>query len=150
MTRWTAGMILLPVLVGCGGAPAMLAEGSLPPCPDSPNCVSSLAQNPGQRVAPLAFDGDVATARGALLDIVAGMPRGRVVGTQPNMIQVEFRSCLFRFKDDLTFLFDAQAKVIHLRSASRSGYYDFGVNRKRAQTIALAWDNLHKGDRRDR
>jgi uncharacterized protein (DUF1499 family) len=49
---------------------------------------------------------------------------------------VEFRSALFRFVDDVEFVLDDSARVIHFRSASRAGYYDFGVNRRRMQEIS--------------
>ena len=55
---------------------------------------------------------------------------------EPAHIHAEFRSAFFRFVDDVTFIFDDDARLIHFRSASRTGYYDFGVNRKRMEKIS--------------
>lgn len=55
---------------------------------------------------------------------------------EPGHIHAEFRSALFGFVDDVTFIFDDNARLIHFRSASRTGYYDFGVNRKRMEEIS--------------
>ena len=57
-------------------------------------------------------------------------------------IHVEFRSRLFGFVDDVEFLFDDQEAVIHFCSASRSGYSDMGVNRKRMNAIGEAYRTM--------
>jgi len=57
------------------------------------------------------------------------------VKATPDYIHVEFRSSFFEFVDDVEFLFDDTAKLIHFRSASRVGYYDFNVNRSRMEDI---------------
>jgi len=67
--------------------------------------------------------------------ILASMKRIRIVSEQDNYIHAECRSFLFRFVDDLECYFDDEGKNIHLRSASRLGNYDFGVNRRRAEQI---------------
>lgn len=144
LSRWTP-VFLLPVLVACSGQPPRLDQAGIAPCPDSPNCVSSLAKDPGKRVAPLHFEGDGQAAMERLLALIKTMPRSRVVEVTPGFIRVEFHTRIFRFKDDVTFLLDARDKVIQLRSASRSGYYDFGVNRKRVRTIARLWRDQQKG-----
>ena len=63
------------------------------------------------------------------------MPRTRLVTEQENYWHVEFRSALFRFVDDVEFLFEPAASRIEVRSASRTGYSDFGVNRKLVDEI---------------
>ena len=63
------------------------------------------------------------------------MGRTTVVTVQENYIHAEFTSRLFRFVDDVEFCFDDDHKTIHLRSASRTGYSDLGVNRKRIERI---------------
>lgn len=110
---------------------------TLKPCPDKPNCVSSLAQ-PGSDhyVEPLPLREDIATAKTALKKIIMEMPRTAVIAEDSNSLHVTFTSKIFRFVDDVQFYFDEAHKVIHVRSASRSGYYDFGVNRRRVEKIS--------------
>ncbi len=138
LSRW-AGLLLLPVVIGCGGQPPKSGTAGLAPCPDSPNCVSSRETRPGRRVAPLPFQGDGQAALQRVQSLIEAMPRSRVVEVGPGLIRAEFYTRIFKFKDDVTFWLDEPNKVIHLRSASRSGYYDFGVNRKRAETISRLW-----------
>jgi len=64
------------------------------------------------------------------------MKRAKVVAATPTYLHVEFRSALFRFVDDLEFVLEESARLIHFRSASRTGYYDFGVNRRRMKEIS--------------
>jgi len=110
-----------------------VTEGRLAPCPGSPNCVSSEATNE-QRVEPLRYDGDAARARARLLGVLNGMERARIVQSTDDYVHVEFRSAVFGFVDDVEFYFSPPG-IIQVRSASRTGYYDFGVNRERVETL---------------
>ncbi len=109
----------------------MPSNRSLSSCPDSPNCVSSLASDAKHYVAPLQFKGGLNEAMELLRSILRSMKRMRIVVDEPTSIHAEFSSALFRFVDDVEFLFAEPEKVIHLRSASRLGCYDFGANRTR-------------------
>ena len=84
---------------------------------------------------PIRFQGSVEDARQRLLNIVQAFPRVTVVENSGNYLKLEVRSAIFSFVDDVEFEFDDVAKLIHFRSASRLGYYDFGVNRRRMETI---------------
>lgn len=108
---------------------------SLAACPESPNCVSSQAQDAGHFIAPFNIIGDTDKAWAALRNAMLG--KGRMVITQetPNTIDAEATSLIFRFVDDITAILDADAQIIHIRSASRKGYSDFGVNRKRIEAL---------------
>jgi uncharacterized protein (DUF1499 family) len=74
-------------------------------------------------------------AQTAVRDFVLSMPRVRITEDEPGYIRAEFSSRFFKFVDDVEFLLDAQTGRIDYRSASRVGYYDFGVNRRRLETI---------------
>jgi uncharacterized protein (DUF1499 family) len=63
------------------------------------------------------------------------MKRCRIIAMDDHYIHAEFTSAFFRFVDDVEFYFDSEAKIIHMRSASRIGYSDFGVNRKRLEKL---------------
>ena len=107
----------------------------LPPCPNTPNCVSSRAVEKSQKMEPLGYTGSEEDARERLLKVIRSFPRSTVVRDSGKLLKVEFRSAIFSFVDDVTFEFDHSSKTIHFRSASRSGYYDFGVNRRRMNEV---------------
>ena len=107
----------------------------LAPCPDSPNCVSSLAVDAEHAVAPLSFNGDPETAWDALKAVVLKQKRTRITRVDDHYLQAECRSLVFRFVDDLAFLLVPGEQLIHVRSASRTGYSDFGVNHRRVERI---------------
>ena len=130
------------LLAGCHGArPGSLGvrQGRLAPCPSSSNCVSSLADDEPHRISPLPFSGPAAAAIDSLAGIVRSLPRASVVTATENYLHAEFRSAVFRFVDDVEFLVDESAGVIQVRSASRVGSSDLGVNRKRIETIRASW-----------
>jgi uncharacterized protein (DUF1499 family) len=133
-----SGLVLAAALGGCSGSrpPANLGVtgGRLAPCPSSPNCVASQAGAESRRVEPLRYQGDPAPARDRLLAVLNGMERVRIVQTDTDYMHAEFTSAVFGFVDDVEFQFDPPG-FIQIRSASRAGYYDFGVNRKRVETI---------------
>jgi uncharacterized protein (DUF1499 family) len=117
------------------GAPAAPSgEHRFEPCPDRPNCVSSIAQGKAH-VAPLVFADAPDVALSRLKAILRQMPRVRIVREAPDYVHAEASSRVFRFVDDLEFGLDAAAGVIHVRSAARLGYSDFGVNRRRVEAI---------------
>lgn len=108
----------------------------LAPCPDSPNCVSTKSKDQARAMPPLPYLKSGEESMDRLVAIVRDMKRATIVSATPSYLHVEFRSALFRFVDDVEFLLDDSAHLIHFRSASRTGYYDFGVNRRRMQEIS--------------
>lgn len=84
---------------------------------------------------PLSWSGDLAQAKARLRQAVLAAGDATFVVEGDTYWHLEFRSRLFRFVDDVEFLFDLERKVIHVRSASRVGYSDLGVNRKRVERI---------------
>jgi uncharacterized protein (DUF1499 family) len=132
----------LALLSACAAErqPVMPEPGELlAPCPSSPNCVSSLAPDAAHRVAPLPYQGDPAAAMRRLRDVIAAMPRARVVSVSDTSLHAEFTSRIFRFVDDVDCAVDPAAGVIQIRSASRVGYSDLGVNRARVEAIRAAF-----------
>lgn len=122
----------LLTLLGCAGdRPASLGPQSnqLAACPDSPNCVSSFDTRESHGIAPLA--GSLSDVRTALTQ----MPRVAVISENGDYLHAEFTSRLMGFVDDVEFLADTAQGVVHVRSASRLGYSDMGVNRERIETI---------------
>jgi len=71
-----------------------------------------------------------------ILSILKGMRRMEIVTLTESTIHVKFRTALWKFVDDVEFLFDDRTRAVHFRSASRVGYYDFGLNRRRMKEIS--------------
>lgn len=123
-----------------GSRPAGLGfnAGKFKPCSWKPNCVNSTADakaDAGHYIEPLAFDDDPVAAWKRLVAIVRAAPRAMVVREDAGYLQLEFSSRLMGFTDDVEFALDAAAKRIHVRSASRLGVRDFGVNRARVEAV---------------
>jgi uncharacterized protein (DUF1499 family) len=108
---------------------------SLVPCPASPNCVSTQATDTRHAIAPIRYRRSRVEAKEALKAVIRALPRTNLVEETDSYLHYEFTSLLFRFVDDVEFLFDDESKTIHFRSASRTGYGDFGVNRRRMEVI---------------
>jgi uncharacterized protein (DUF1499 family) len=104
-------------------------------CPSSPNCVSTQAQDEGHAIEPFRYRKSRAEAKEALKEVIRSLPRMQLVEEEETYLHYEVTSLLFRFVDDVEFLLDDEAKTIHFRSASRTGYGDLGVNRKRMEQI---------------
>jgi uncharacterized protein (DUF1499 family) len=112
---------------------------ALPPCPDKPNCVSSQAPaaDTQHAIGPLRFNGDANAAWERLRRALAAMPRTRIVEDTGDYLHAEATSLIFRFVDDLECSLDRSNGVIHIRSASRVGHGDLGVNRKRVENLRI-------------
>ena len=135
------GVVVL-VLAGVGGFFALgmmsqgqsapgLVEGRLAPCPSSPNCVSSEdGTEADKKVDPLP-----ASAWEKLPQIVTSMG-GKVTTQEDSYIAAEFKSATFGFVDDLEFRKGDTG--VHVRSGSRVGYSDAGVNAKRVAALRAA------------
>jgi uncharacterized protein (DUF1499 family) len=137
-------MLMAPRMFGrlfAGTRPGNLGlhDGTLAPCPNKPNCVSSTATDRRHAIAPLTFTGAPDAALRTLQDVVLGLARTRVITRETDYLYVECTSPLLGFVDDVEFALDRQAKHLHVRSASRRGYSDLGVNRARIETIRAAF-----------
>ena len=109
----------------------------LPACPSSPNCVSTLASHADTQhaIVPFRYQISLAEAKELLKALIASLPRTRLIEEDGEYLHYEFTSLLIRFVDDVEFVFDEGSKTIHFRSASRVGYGDLGVNRRRMENI---------------
>ena len=114
-------------------------NGRLAPPPRKPNCVSSQADPADSQhyVAPIGFAGNPATAMKKLRDVINDLPRAEVIESRPDYLYVEFSTPLMGYVDDVEFYCDG--KAIQVRSASRLGYSDLGLNRKRVEAIRQAF-----------
>lgn len=123
---------------GCSGTvPSNIGpmDGRLSDCPKSPNCISSGANDKKHFIAPLQYSDSFSQAYSRLIFAVKSISGSQIIVKEENYIHAGFTSRVFRFVDDAEFLFDEKEKKIHIRSASRKGYSDLGVNRKRMEKI---------------
>lgn len=133
------GSAALGLFWGCAGRyPTDLgaAKGQLKPCPGSPNCVNSQADatDKAHFIPPLDYTGTTERAYSTLVLTVQTMAGSRITEKKERYLRVTFTTTLMGFVDDVEFYFPEQP-VIQVRSASRKGYSDLGVNRKRVETI---------------
>ena len=112
-------------------------------CPPSPNCVVSQNGDETHAIAPIPYHGDLATARETLLKVLSVVPRTTIVEQTENYIRVASESRIMGFIDDAEFYFPTGENVIQIRSASRLGETDLGVNRRRLEQIRFALDDLN-------
>lgn len=158
--RWTPVILstvaALPLLLFTAGQAGLLSgrvprdlgvkDGRLKPPSRTPNSVSSqFSLWPGTpnrthgEIDPLPLQGgDGPATIGRLRGIVERMPGATVVDNRPDYLYVQFTTRWLKFVDDAEFWFDPQAQAIQVRSASRLGRRDFGVNRARVDAIRAA------------
>ena len=131
-----AGILLILVLavLSKSGKPPGLVAGKLSMCPDKPNCVSSEHDNDAVHyLEPVALQ---SAASPDPLTVIKGViaDMGGVIQEQDGgYIAAAFSSPLFGFVGDLEIRIDSNERLVQIRSASRTGYGDAGVNRKRVE-----------------
>ncbi|NJL22346.1 MAG: DUF1499 domain-containing protein [Leptolyngbyaceae cyanobacterium SM1_3_5] len=126
-----------PLFSFSGTRPANLGvkDGQLLACPGTPNCVNSQSTDPNSQTVPLTYSDSPQQAIARLKTVIEAQPRTKIIAAEDNYLYAEFTTALMGFVDDVEFYLDEAAGVIHVRSASRLGQSDLGVNRKRIETI---------------
>lgn len=128
-----------------GKRPATLGikDGKLAACPGTPNCVNSQApvSDAEHTIAPLTYSSSPTEAMSKLKAVVESMERTAIVESSDNYLYAEFTTPLMGFVDDVEFYLDPTDSVIHVRSASRLGQSDLGLNRKRIEDIRARFAN---------
>ncbi len=119
-----------------------MATGQLLACPDTPNCVNSKSLDTQHSIAPLTYNLAADDAFKALKKVVQSFKQSSLKQETDNYVYAEFTIPIVGFVDDVEFLLDKDRKVIHVRSASRLGESDLGVNRKRIETIRAKFNQL--------
>jgi uncharacterized protein (DUF1499 family) len=139
-------IVLLAARFGAfsGQAPTNLGvrDGKLKPPAKTPNSVSSQAelwpeapQQAYARIAPLTLSGDGKTTLAKIARLIEDLPGTEIVEQREDYLYARFTTALMRFVDDVEFWFDPAAGVVQVRSASRVGRKDLGVNRTRIEHI---------------
>lgn len=123
----------------CSALPAERTQ--FPPCPTAPHCVSSLAVESEQTIP--AINAQTRAEWQLLQDTLLTMPRTMLVAQNVHYLHVSVSSAILRFKDDVELRYYPDKNLVEIRSSSRVGYYDFGVNRRRLETLR---DNFNKAN----
>jgi uncharacterized protein (DUF1499 family) len=118
-------------------------SGHLSSCPTSDNCVVSQNADAKHAIDPITYHVDRNQAKVTLLKVLTVVPRTEVVEQTDNYIHALSKSRIFKFVDDVEFYLPDDESVIHIRSASRVGESDLGVNRRRMEQIRLALRDLN-------
>jgi uncharacterized protein (DUF1499 family) len=126
------------ILPGCSGSrPGNLGirDGQLAACPSTPNCVSTCAADKRHAIKPYTYTGPLDEAKAKLVSVIGHLPRTKIIFNDGPYVYAEFTSKVWRFVDDVEFIFDDATKTVQFRSASRLGRSDLGANRNRMETI---------------
>lgn len=135
-----ASSMLLLTLTACSGVKPQglgLTNGNLAVCPDSPNCVNSLATDDVHAIAPMALVGTPSSAEviEKIKQALTELPRLTIIEQTDVYLYAEAQTKIMRFVDDVEFVVNTDQGLIHVCSASRKGYKDFDVNRERIETV---------------
>lgn len=111
------------------------------PCPGTPNCVCSQDVTREHTIDPLMYLDEPAEAMLRLKALCTRQLGLKLIEDNEHYLRLECVTSVMRYVDDLEFLLDAEHAVIHVRSASRVGRSDLGLNRKRVEQIRSAFQN---------
>lgn len=109
--------------------------GKLASMPKSPNAVSSQSDDPEKKIEPIPFIGDLNESKEKILKALLAYGNMKIVTDDNNYIHAVNTTGKMKYHDDLEFYFDEKLELIHFRSASRIGYSDMGLNRKRYDSL---------------
>ncbi|WP_427157392.1 DUF1499 domain-containing protein [Aliinostoc sp. HNIBRCY26] len=138
-----SSILLFPVATWANSSGLGVHLGHLSACPMTDNCVVSQDGDAKHAIDPIAYHVDRDTARKTLLKVLTVVPRTEILEDKENYIYAISKSRIFKFVDDVEFYFPPNESVIHMRSASRVGESDLGVNRRRLEQIRLALRDLN-------
>lgn len=118
-----------------------IQSGKLAACPGTPNCVNSQSLDAQSKIEPLAYNSTPTEAMAKLKTVIGDMERTKIITETNNYLYAEFTTKLMGFVDDVEFLLDDNG-LIQVRSASRLGESDLGVNRQRIEAIRAKFNKL--------
>lgn len=144
-----AALLIAATMAACSAnvlqSKGRVAGQQLPACADKPNCVNSEG-DAAHFIEPFSIAGDATAAWQAARAAVANTAATKIVFEQADYLHAEVTSPWGVYTDDLALRLDAQAGLIHVRSSSRLGHYDFGVNRERAEALREALRQALQGE----
>jgi uncharacterized protein (DUF1499 family) len=111
-------------------------NGMLFPCNGKWNCAITQSVD-GQKpnAQSLYYTGSKKEAQIWLKKIILSFARTKIITETEDYVHATFESKFWHFVDDVEFYFAEHKPIIYMRSASRVGTYDFGVNKRRLKKI---------------
>ena len=133
--------LVIAFVTSCGVPKNIYVQnGKLAPCPKSPNCVSSQSDSLDEKHYMNAWSfSDINEAKSKVKNAIVAFGNAKILKEEDDYIHAVFITGFWRYKDDVEFYFDSSNGLIHFRSASRLGYGDMGVNRKRMQKLEMLY-----------
>jgi len=148
---WLTGILLIILIVLAGlsvasrKAPNLgISDGKLTPCPDTPNCVSSENTDRSSSIPPFTLGVPADQSWTAAKEAVR-LAGGKIHKESDDYLRATFSTRILHFTDDLEMRRDLDRGLIQIRSASRVGHSDFGVNRRRVEIIKDFFCNKTNG-----
>ncbi|WP_045456438.1 DUF1499 domain-containing protein [Vibrio campbellii] len=123
--------ITLLGLTACSQGVTIMTDRSQSPCGDKPNCVSTQDTREEYNLTPFTLT--ESTNIDAIEQVALELPGAKTAVKEGNYLRIECTSKIMRFVDDLELKIEGDQLIV--RSESRVGYSDFGVNRKRAEQL---------------
>ena len=132
-----AGVALRPAVsyLSKSRSQAGLTNGQLLACPEKPNCVSSQASNENQMIQPLVLSEFPGLSLDTIAALIRQQPGAQIVTLDTHYLHATYKSRMAGFVDDVEFLLQPDTGTIQVKSASRLGHSDLGVNRKRIEAV---------------
>ncbi len=146
-TKIHAFLIPLLLLTGCNAMKNKIGmtNNKFNPCPGSPNCVSSMSENKKHHISPISYNTlSPNSAKQLIITILQNKKRYTILTNNKQYLHATYTSSFFKFVDDIEFYLPPDKKIIHIKSASRVGYFDFSANRRRLNKITKLFQKLVK------
>jgi uncharacterized protein (DUF1499 family) len=129
-----AGMLGASLLIGACSTPQLGASnGIFQACSFAPHCVSSTESDPQKYIAPIVVSSPQEWQR--LQQLVLAIPRTQIAVQDVNYLHAVTSTDIMHYKDDVELLYSPAKNTVDIRSSSRVGYYDFGINRARLEQL---------------
>ena len=148
MIYWLLGFVLIVCLffvalsIHSRNRPDLgMIEGRLRSCPNTPNCVCSEDQGRSSFIEPLSIKDNPQRSWERIKSVIRNMG-GNIELEQDDYLRATFTTRIFRFMDDLELKMDEKNRTIHVRSASRVGQSDMGMNRKRVESLRAGFNQM--------
>ena len=135
--KWVVIMMSITLFSCAGQTPKDIGvfNNKFSPCPESPNCVSSDANDKDHFIQVFKLNQSLENNWKNIFDMVSSLSRTKIISFNEQYIHAECSSAIFGFVDDLQLHLRKKDEIVAVKSASRLGYSDFGVNRRRVTDL---------------
>lgn len=118
-----------------------VTNGKLALMPNKPNAVSSQTEEKDKKIEALEFKENLMESKQQVIKAIDNYGNGKIIKNEKNYLYIVFTTGMMKYHDDVEFYFDESKKLIQIRSASRIGYSDMGLNRERYNKLSKLYYN---------